>query len=113
MRNEEFQKIKKHIEAFCGSEKDAVESLEHAKKSFRMENDFVAAKKMVECGEFEVYYEGVEKFLKELYGEEYREDIYKTKKGDFRTKNGEVYVWTIYKNKIALALAKMGREVER
>ena len=112
MRNEEFQIIKKHIETFCGSEKDAIEFLEHTKKALKIENNFLCAIKMVDCGEFEVYYEGVEKFLEELCGEEYVEQFYKTKKGDFRVKNGEVYLWTVYKNKIARALVKMVEEVE-
>ena len=113
MRNEEFQKIKKHIEAFCGSEKDAIKILEHTKKALKIENDFICAMKMVEFGEFEVYIEDAETFLKELYGEEYDEEIYKTKKGDFRTKNGEVYVWTVYKIKIGRAFMKMMEEVEQ
>ena len=113
MRNEEFQKIKKHIEAFCGGEKDAIEFFEHTKKALKIENDFLCAIKMVDYGEFEVYFEDAEKFLKELYGEEYVEKIYKTKKGDFRIKNGEVYLWTVYKNKIAQAFMKMMEEVEQ
>ena len=112
MRNEEFQKIKKHIEAFYEGEKNAIKILEHTKKALKIENDFECAIKMVDVGEFEAYIEDAEKFLKELYGEEYDENIYKTKKGDFRIKNGEVYIWAVYKNKIASALVKMAKEVE-
>ena len=114
MRNEEFQKIKKHIEALYGGEKNAIKILEHTKKALKIENNFICAIKMVDYGEFEVYFEDAEKLLKELYGEEYVEKIYKTKKGDFITKNGEengeVYLWTIYKNKIAQAFVKMVRQ---
>ena len=41
MRKSEFQKIKKHIEALYGGEKDAIKILEHTKKALKIENNFI------------------------------------------------------------------------
>lgn len=109
MRKAEFSKIKNHILDFFDGD------FEELKKQFEVclkqeKNAYKVGEEMVSHGLFEVYFEDAEKFLRELYGENFDEKIYKTKNGEFRYKNGEVYVWTIYANKIAKAIEKMIKE---
>lgn len=106
MQKAEFLKIENHIlDFFDGDEKLLLECYNP-----KTENAFEFGRRLVNHGFFGVYFEDAEDFLKELYGENFDEKIYKTKNGEFRYKNGEVYVWTVYTNKIAKVIEKMIKE---
>lgn len=109
MLKAEFLKIENHILDFFDGD------FEKFKKQFEVflekeENAYRVGEIMVSRGFFEVYFEDAENFLKELYGENFDENIYRTKNCEFRYKNGEVYVWTVYKNKLAKVIEKMFKE---
>lgn len=109
MRKAEFLRVKEHILSFYDSddyEKDFI--LLHYNS--KIENAFDFGRRLAREGWFLEYFEDAENFLRELYGENFDEKIYRTKNGEFRYKNGEVYVWTVYANKIAKAIEKMIEE---
>lgn len=110
MRKAEFQFFKNHILDFFDGD---FEQLKKQVKIYHQEKSYYRiGLKLAGSGFFDVYYVQCEKTLKKLYGEKYNENIYKTKKGDFRIKNGEIYIWTVYQNKIAKAIEKMMEDVE-
>lgn len=104
MLKAEFLEMEKHI---C---KDYEKNFIIKHYNSKRENAFEFGRRLVREGWFLSYFEDVENFLKKLYGEEYDEKIYKTKNGEFRYKNGEVYVWTVYTNKIAKVIEKIIKE---
>ena len=63
------------------------------------------AMRLVEGGNFGVSYEDAFDDLKSIYGDNFKESTYKTKAGDWKYKDGEAYVWTTYKYKLAKAIA--------
>lgn len=69
------------------------------------DSNYQKAVRWVEGGGAAVYYDDVYEDLKSIYGEKFKESTYKTKSGDWKYKDGEPYVWTIYKAKLAKAIA--------
>lgn len=65
---------------------------------------------LVRDGFFNCYLSQVLDTLKEVYGDEYKPETYLTKNGDLKYRNGEPYCWTIYINKMAMAIKKMVEE---
>lgn len=70
------------------------------------DSNFRKAQRLVEGGLFGVYYDDAFNGLKEIYGDDFNPDIYLNKDGSYKYKDGEPYVWTIYKNKLAMALSR-------
>lgn len=112
MRTAEYNKYKKHILEYMDKQ-ELDETLANYKK-LRGSNGttFGAAQTMVQYGCFACYYWQCLETFEEVYGEEYNQDIYLTKAGDFRVKNNEVYCWTIYKAKISKTIEIMEKKGE-
>lgn len=112
MRTAEYNKFKSHILEYMDKQ-ELAETLANY-KTLRESNGTTwgAGQTMVQWGCFACYYSQVIEALKEIYGEEYKPEIYETKAGDLRWKNGEAYCWTIYKAKIARTLETMERKGE-
>ena len=53
----------------------------------------------IDGGGLAIYYNEIEEDLRAVYGDDFDRDIYFTKAGELRTKGGEVYLWTIYREK--------------
>lgn len=111
MRKAELQNYKKLIaDYYDGREIDGADSLAEMLKAEReaarhpQDTDLQAAMRLVEGGNFGIYYTDIEGDLSEVYGEDYKTETYRTKSGEFRTKHGEVYIWTVYKAKMAQAI---------
>lgn len=111
MRKAELANYKKLIGAYYdGREYDDANSLadmlrvERESARHPQDSDIVASMRLVEGGDFAIYYEEVEGDLREVYGEDYKEATYRTKSGDLRVKHGDVYIWTVYKAKMAQAI---------
>lgn len=111
MRKAELQNYKKLIvDYYDGVEIDGADSLAEMLKAEReaarypQDTDLQAAIRLVEGGDFGIYYTDIEGDLAEVYGEDYKAETYRTKSGDFRIKHGEVYIWTVYKAKMAQAI---------
>ena len=69
------------------------------------ESNYQKAKRSVEAGNFGISYDDCYRDLKSIYGKQFKESTYLTKDGEYKYRDGEPYVWTIYKAKIAKALA--------
>ena len=65
---------------------------------------------LIRDGFFDCYYAQILDTLKEVYGDDYKEDIYLDKKGEFRIKLGEPYCWKVYLSKMAMAIKKLMKE---
>lgn len=111
MRKAELRKYKKLIAVYYdGREIDGVDNLAEMLKTNReaarhpQDTDIQASMRLVEGGDFGIYYVDIEGDLAEVYGEDYKAETYRTKSGEFRTKHGEVYLWTVYKVKMAQAI---------
>lgn len=68
-------------------------------------SSFAKARRLVENGNFGVSYDDAFNDLKSIYGDDFNPDIYLNKDGSYKYKNGEPYVWTVYKNKLAMNMA--------
>lgn len=62
---------------------------------------------MCQWGVFDCYYDQCLETLKWVYGDEFDENKYITKNRQWRWKNDEAYIWTVYKAKIAKAIEMM------
>lgn len=112
MTNIEYRKYKAHIYNHMDPE-DLKANIEQY-RTLRESNGTVwgAAQTMVQWGCFDCYFSQVLDTLKYVYGDDYDESKYLTKKGELRYKNGECYCWTIYKAKIARTIEIMLRKGE-
>lgn len=70
------------------------------------DTNFQRAQKYVEGGSMAITPEDAFNDLKSVYGDSFKESTYKNKDGSWKYRNGEPYVWTTYKNKIAMNLSK-------
>lgn len=70
------------------------------------DSNFRKAQKLVEGGSLGVSINDAYEGLKSIYGDDFKESTYLNKDGSWKYKDGEPYVWTIYKNKLAMALSK-------
>ena len=64
----------------------------------------------VRGGGLGISYFDAENDLRKVYGESFDKDVYYTKKGDLRWRNGEPYIWTVYANKFGKALEEMRKK---
>lgn len=71
---------------------------------------YAKAIRLVQNGGFAVYYTQVEEDMRGIYGDEYDESRYRKKSGEFKTKNGDVYIWSVYQHLLALAIEKMVKQ---
>ena len=111
MRKAELNNYKKLIANYYdGREFDDAASLADKLKLNReaarqpQDSDMQAAMRLVEGGDFAIYYTELEADMCEVYGDDYKPEIYRTQSGEFRVKHGEVYIWTVYKAKMAQAI---------
>lgn len=112
MRTAEYNKFKQHILDYMEIE-ELRENLNNYKRiEHRNSNTWDAAVNMVQEGCFACYYWQVLEALKNVYGDDYKPEIYETKTGELRWKNGEAYCWTVYKAKIARTIEMMERKGE-
>lgn len=98
MKTLEYQAYKKHILQYMTLD-DLKDNLEHHTPA-----------ELVRDGFFDCYYAQVLDTLKDVYGDEYKQKIYLRKDGDTKFRNGEAYCWTVYVNKMAMAIKKMVEE---
>lgn len=62
---------------------------------------------LIRDGFFDCYYAQILDTLKDVYGDDYKEDIYLDKKGELRIKLGEPYCWKVYISKMAMAIKNL------
>ena len=98
MKTLEYQAFKKHILQYMTLD-DLKDNLEHHTPA-----------ELVRDGFFDCYYAQVLDTLKDVYGDEYKQKTYLRKDGDMKFKNSEAYCWTVYVNKMAMAIKKMVEE---
>lgn len=111
MKKLEYEKFKEHILSSMDIE-DLKANLETYGKLSGCDSTYQRAKQMVQYGSFECYFSGVIDVLKDVYGDDFKEDVYFTKDGDYRWKNDECYCWTVYKHKVALTIETMVKKGE-
>lgn len=111
MKKVEYEKFKEHILGSMDIE-DLKANLQSEKTRCYCDCTYTKAKQMVQDGFFECYYAGVIEVLKDIYGDDFKEDVYFTKDGELRWKNDECYCWTVYKHKIALTIETMEKKGE-
>lgn len=98
--------IKLITDYYDGDERGFKGALEDARAGgLPGESNYQKALKSVEAGNFGISYDDCYRDLKSIYGKQFKESTYLTKSGEYKYKDGEPYVWTIYKAKIAKALA--------
>lgn len=109
MKNIEYRKFREHIlDHMDGGIKELKKTIEDYKE-LRESNGTLwgAVDTMCQYGLFDVYYDQVLDTLKEVYGDEFDERKYITKDRQWRWKNNEAYIWTVYKAKIAKTIEIM------
>lgn len=111
MRKAELQNYKKLIaDYYDGRKFEGADSLADMLQINReaarhpQDNDMQASMRLVEGGDFAIYTYDVETDMAEVYGEDYKPEVYTTKAGELRVKHGEIYIWTVYKAKMAQAI---------
>ena len=70
------------------------------------DNNYQSARRFLDGGGMDIYPEDMLESLRSVYGDDFKESIYKNKDGSWRIKNGEPYVETMYKNQLAQRIAK-------
>ena len=109
MKLAEYEKFKSHILDSMSSE-DIKSTLQSYSKIRGLDTTYLRAKQMAQDGCWECYYDGVIEVLKDVYGDDFKEDVYFTKDGSYRWKNDECYCWTVYKHKVALTIETMEKK---
>lgn len=116
MKTVEYHKFKGHILDYYMSIDDLKEQLKVYDKIFEgtpfKGNIYHYGKQMVQDGFFDCYYQSAFGTLEFIYGDDFKRDVYLTKDGQFRWKNDEYYVWTVYKHKVALTIETMVKKGE-
>lgn len=109
MKKVEFEKFVEHILGhFDGKEEDLKSCIERYKEDRDSGGTLNGAiDLMCQYGVFDVYYDDVEETLRDIYGEDYDSSKYFNKDGSWKFRNGENYIWTIYKSKITTTINKM------
>lgn len=98
MKIKEYEAYKSHILNY-----QSIEDLKTLLKSYDV-------KELATSGFFACDYAQILDVLKEIYGDEYKPETYINKNGTLKTKNGETYLWTVYINKMAMAIKKLMKE---
>lgn len=113
MKNTEYRKFKEHILDHMESVEKLSSTIEDYKTLPESEGNFwKTIDTMCQYGLFDVYYDQCLETLKEVYGDEFDESKYITKDRQWRWKNNEAYIWTIYKAKIAKTIETMIKKGE-
>ena len=68
------------------------------------------AEELCQGGCFAVYYDDVEEEMRRIYGADYDGARYRRKDGGWKQRNGEAYIWGIYKRMIARGIEKLARD---
>lgn len=112
MKKTEYNKIKEYImEFYEGGIKDLKAEVEHYKELPETHGlAYQAGLKMVEYGNFACYFGNVLDIMAEWYGDEFDETRYINKDETWKYKNGECYIWSVFKHKMAMAIEKMVKE---
>ena len=95
--------VKEYYDEEMGGIEGALRDAEAA--AYPGDSNFRKAQRLVEGGSLGVSIDDAFEGLKSVYGDDFNPDIYLNKDGSYKYKDGEPYVWTIYKNKIAMNLA--------
>lgn len=95
--------IKEYYDDDMGGIEGALRDAEAA--AYPGDSNFRKAQRLVEGGSLGVSIDDAFNGLKSVYGDDFNLDIYLNKDGSYKYKNGEPYVWTVYKNKLAMNLA--------
>lgn len=107
----EKARIKTLLESYADEERGFEGILEDAKAGERpSDSNYQKALHWVESGGAGVSYYDAYRDLKEIYGDNFKPETYLTKggdedNGDWKYRDGEPYVWTIYKAKLAKVVA--------
>ena len=103
-RNAEREAFRDLIEAHNedGGLDGALENVKAA--GYPDDSNFRKALRAIEGGDYAISYDDAFNELKDVYGDSFNPDVYLNKDGSYKYKNGEPYVWTVYKNKLAMAL---------
>lgn len=112
MRTVEYNNFKSHILDYMDKQ-ELADTLAHY-KTLRESNGTLwgTVDTMCQYGLFDVYYDQVLDTLKEVYGDKFDESKYITKNRQWRWKNNEAYIWTVYKAKIAKTIETMVKKGE-
>ena len=115
MKNIEFRKFREHILSYY---EEGIKALEEDISRYKVcipesgGTTWGAVNTMCQWGVFDVYYSQCFGTLAEVYGDEFDESKYLTKDRQWRYRNGECYVWTVYKDKICRTIEMMVKKGE-
>lgn len=98
MTNLERTNILKVIEGYCDIDQTVVNIAQN------MGTDGVS---FAQGGGLAIYNDDMYDELKQVYGEAFKSDVYKTKDGEYRYKNGLPYVFTVYCSKFGTVLNEL------
>lgn len=114
MKKLEFEKYREHILNHMEGDTHKLAETIEIYKDLRDSNGTLwgAVDTMCQYGLFDVYFSDCLETLKEIYGDEFDENKYITKNREWRWKNNECYLWTVYKAKIAKTIEIMEKKGE-
>lgn len=114
MTSIEYRKYRQHILDHMDGDLKVLKGTIKAYKELRESNGTLwgAVDTMCQFGVFDVYYSDVLDTLRDVYGDEFDESRYITKDRQWRWKNNEAYIWTVYKAKIAKTIEIMEKKGE-
>ena len=98
MKNNVFLKVKEHVLDYMTLE-DLKMYLEKGHTSQELVQDWF----------FVCYHDQAFRAINDFYWDEFDESRYINKDESRKYKNGECYVWTIYKHMVAMAIDKMAK----
>ena len=114
MKKLEFEKYREHILNHMDGDIQKLSETIKQYKTLRESNGtlYGAVDTMCQYGLFDIYFSDCLETLKWVYGDEFDESKYITKNREWRWKNDENYLWTVYKAKIAKAIEIMVKKGE-
>ena len=113
MKKIEYERFKEHILDYFPDTKELKNEIERYKTIPDSHGTlWGAVDTMCQYGLFDVYYGQCLDTLKEVYGDEFDESRYFTKKGDWRWQKNTCYLWTVYKAKICKTIEMMIKKGE-
>jgi len=112
MTNIEYRKFREHVLGHMDGNMKKLKNYINEYKTLRESKGTLwgAVDTMCQYGLFDVYYDQCLETLKNVYGDEFDESKYITKDRQWRWKNNDAYIWTVYKAKIAKTIEKMIKE---
>lgn len=110
----EYEKFKEHVLGFFESPEELRDEITHYQVTIPEAGGslFNAVDTMCQYGCFDIYFSDCLETLKDVYGDDFDESKYLTKDGQWRYKNNEAYVWTVYKAKVARTIYEMYKKGE-